>query len=142
MGKPDWIKIKRGDRMPWLAGLHVTLNRKGWIVFNRTTYERIGNPEAVHLLYDRTNNRIGLQPTRTVMKDAYPVRKANRYGAMMVSAFRLLTEHAIRVPDTLEFPDVEIDEDGILIIDLRTGHVSKRYLSRLKRERSVGECGQ
>jgi hypothetical protein len=134
--KGEWTKVRRGDVLPWLAGLHVTLNRKGQIVMNKTTFERLGAPEAVNLLYDRPNNRIGLQPTRAAMTDAYPLVRSNSHGARMVRAFRLLAEFKIDVCDTLEFPDAEIDIDGILVLNLRRARISKRYVSRMIRERT------
>ena len=41
-------------------------------------------------------------------------------------AYRLLIEFGIKVPETLEFKDAEIDLDGQLILDLRTARVSAR----------------
>jgi hypothetical protein len=128
--KPDWRQVPRGDVMPWLAGLHVTLNKEGHNVFNRVTHHRMGLPKAMLLLYDRANNRIGLQPSTPQTHNAYPVIKSGRHGAQMVRAFRVLAEYAIDVPQTLEFTDARIDDDGVLVLDLRTARVSKRFLSR------------
>lgn len=137
--KAEWVQIKRGDVLPWLAGLHVTLNGKGEIVFNRSTWNRLGSPDAVHILYDKTNNRIGLKPTRLAIDDAYPIQKNNRHGSRKVRAYRLLAEYAIDLPETVQFPTARIDEDGILILDLRTARVSERYLARMNREHNRSE---
>lgn len=82
----DWVTVRRGDVMPQYSGLYVTMNRMGDIVMSRVTWERLGAVEAFHILYDRTNNRIGLKPTRAVMEDAYPVKVANRSSRGEVSA--------------------------------------------------------
>ncbi len=129
--KTEWQQVKRGDVLPWLAGLHATLNRKGEIVINRTAYERMGTPAAVNLLYDRVNNRIGLQPTSPHMRDAYPLSRSSRHGAQKIRAYRLLTEFGIDVAETLEFPTARFDDDGVLILDLRAARVSRRYIAKL-----------
>ncbi|MBK9527950.1 MAG: hypothetical protein IPO41_06435 [Acidobacteria bacterium] len=60
--KADWIEIKRGDILPQFAGIHVSINPKGFITMNRATHQMLGDPAAFLLLYDRVNNRIGLRP--------------------------------------------------------------------------------
>ncbi len=59
----DWIEIKRGDILPQFAGIHVSINPKGFITMNRATHQMLGDPAAFLLLYDRVNNRIGLKPS-------------------------------------------------------------------------------
>lgn len=128
--RADWIEIKRGDVPPQHAGIYASMNRKGQIVMNRWAYEAMGSPAAFHLLYDKANNRIGLKPTSPTMKNAYPALVSNRCGAKMVRAHRLLREHRITLPHTIQFTEAEIDDDGILILDLRTAQHSNRAKSR------------
>lgn len=125
----DWIEIKRGDVMPQYAGLHVTMNPKGDIVMNSVTHQNLGEPVAFSLLYDRANNRIGLKPVAKNACNAYPALKSNRTG-IMVRGHRLLREHRIILPQTMQFDQTEIDDDGILILDLRTARPSRRALAR------------
>ena len=115
------------------AGIHVTLNREGWIVMNRATFRRMGEPAAFLVMFDKTNSRIALKPTGATMKNAYPAGPRGGYGGRIVRAHRLLTEFGIKVPETLEFKDAEIDLDGQLILDLRTAKVSARALGRKNR---------
>ena len=122
----DWEIIKRGDVRPQFAGIYVTMNRAGDIVMSRVTWERMGSPDASNILYDRTNNRIGLKPTRAVLSDAYPVRVANRSGAKLIRGHRLTKDHNIDLPFTIHFKDARIDDDGILILDIRTATQSNR----------------
>jgi len=56
----------------------------------------------------------------------------------VVRAHRLLTEFGIKVPETLEFKDAEIDLDGQLILDLRTAKASARSRAR-QRIKDKGE---
>jgi hypothetical protein len=127
--KRDWKVISRGDKRAQWAGIYATLNSKGIIVLNRAADERMGSPAAYNLLYDAPNNAIGLKPTALSMRDAYPTCKSGRHGGRKVNAYRLLTECSLVVNETLEFPDAEIDEDGILILNLRTAKISKRALN-------------
>ena len=131
--RSDWKELPRGDVFPQYAGYHVTLNRKGHIAINRVTHERMGMPEAVSILYDEANHRVGLKPTYRAQKNAYPVHKANRTGGRIVKAYRLLAEYGIELPETLEFRGVEIDQDSILILDLRTARSSTRAIAWQKR---------
>lgn len=133
--KADWIEIKRGDIMPQFAGIYATLNRQGTIVIGRGTYEMLGAPAAFLLLYDKANNRIGLKPAALTTRNAYPAGVTNRSGAKRIRAHRLLREHRIILSQTMQFDEAEIDDDGILILDLRTAIPSRRALAGVERMR-------
>jgi hypothetical protein len=114
------------------------MNGKGVIVINRAAHERLGSPDAFLVLYDAPNNTIGLKPTRPAMRNAYPAGVAGRHGGRRVNAYRLMTEHGIRVDQTLYFPEAEIDEDGILVLNLRTAVIPNRVLKHPVRRRTAG----
>ena len=116
------------------AKFYVTLNRRGHLVFSRKTYERLGSPSAFDLMFDPTNNRIGLKPSVKGTKYAYPVGPYGKNGGKVVRAWRLLYEFNIDVTDTLEFHGVDVDQEGTLVLDLRTAKVSKRSLAHRKTE--------
>ena len=124
--KANWNEVPRGDVQPQWSGIYVTLNRKGEIAMSRRTWERLNEAKAFMLLFDPANNRIGLRPTSPQIRNAYPVMVHSRRGAKKVRAYRLLQEYRITVPETLQFHDADIDEDGVLILDLRTARVSER----------------
>ncbi len=132
----DWKEIPRNDRRAQWAGIYVTMNSKGTIVLNRAAYERMEAPAAFNLLYDSANNTIGLKPTAKNMRNAYPAAKSGRHGGIKISAYRLLAECSLTIKETLEFPDAEIDLDGILVLNLRTATVSKRALNHPTRRRT------
>ena len=122
----DWAVIPRGDYSFQQQKLYVTLNRKGDIGMNEMTWNKTGAPAAYMVMFNRTNNLIALKPTAATMKNAYPARKKGRWKARVIRVARLMTDHNIRLPDTIEFRDPEIDRDGQLILDLRTARVSTR----------------
>jgi hypothetical protein len=135
--KRNWAEIPRGDKRAQWAGIYVTMNSKGMIVMNRAAHERMDLPTAFLLLYDRANNTIGLKPTSVSMRNGYPAHKSGRHGGRRVSAYRLLKEHGLVVKETLEFPDAEIDEDGILVLNLRTAKISNRALRHPRRRKNA-----
>ncbi|HMT07733.1 MAG TPA: hypothetical protein PKA82_06985 [Pyrinomonadaceae bacterium] len=134
--RAEWIEIKRGDVQPQYAGIYVTMNAKGHIVMSKVTYNIVGAPEAFQILYDRANNRIGLKPTHKSMRNAYPALVSSRAGAKMVKAYRLIAEQRIDLPHTLRFYDADIDESGILILDLRTAKPCPRAMAKKKKVNS------
>lgn len=131
--KADWIETKRGDLQPQYAGLRASMNPRGDIVINRAAHEMLGGPKAFLILYDRINQRIGLRPAALTTRNAYPALASNRTGAKMVRGHRMTREQRINLAHTVQFDDAEIDEDGILILDLRTAVVSRRALASNKR---------
>ena len=128
--RADWQEVPRGDVVPQYAGIYVTMNPMGDIVMSRVTYEMMGEPKAFLILYDTTNKRIGLKPAALTTRNAYPVRVSNRAGAKMICGHRLTREHRIDLPHTVRFYD--IDEDGILILDLRTAKICPRALGHAR----------
>ena len=126
----DWVQLPRGDIAPHNSVVYVTMNRKGEIALNKVAYKRVGEPTAFLIYFNRPNNMVALKPTAAAIKNAYPVRKQGRRGGRVVRAFRLLTEFGLKLPDTVEFKDPEIDRDRQLILDLRTARVSPRAHSQ------------
>lgn len=122
----EWSILPRGDVPPHWSRVYVSINREGVIRLSRNTYERMGEPAAFLVMFDKTNSRIALKPTGATMKHAYPARKCGQKKGRAIRAWRLLTEYSIKITETLEFPDAEIDYDGQLILDLRTARISPR----------------
>ena len=130
----EWSILPRGDVAPHHSGVYVTINKLGTIAMNRVAYQRMGAPAAFLVMFDRVNNRIGLKPTGATMKNAYPTRKYGRRGGRVVRAFRIFSEFGVVIKETVEFKDAEIDQDGQLILDLRTARVSARAHSQCRKK--------
>lgn len=135
--KRFWKELPKDDKKAQWAGLYVTLNSKGSLVMNRATHQRLGEPAAFHILWDAANYTIGLKPTYPRVRNAYPVMRSGKHGGKRVSVYRLLTEYGLHIKETLEFPDAEIDENGILLLHLRTAKVSNRAINHPSRRRSA-----
>lgn len=134
--KRFWKELPNDNKKAQWAGFYVTLNSKGSLVMNRSAYERVGAPEAFHILFDAANNTIGLKPTYPRVKNAYAVMRSGKHGGKRLNVYRLITEYGLHIKDTLEFPDAEIDENGILLLHLRTAVVSNRALNHPTRRQS------
>jgi hypothetical protein len=135
----NWKEVPRGDTTPAAAGLKATMNLRGHISWNRFTHERLGRPEAVRLLFDPVNNRIGLQPVKLHTQNAYPIGPQGKHGGRIIRAFRLLNEYGIALRETIEFVKPEIDRQCILILDLRTARPSNHAAGKLrKKHQSAG----
>jgi hypothetical protein len=122
----EWTILLKDDIPALWSGVYVSLNRHGKIAMNRVAYRRAGEPAAFHILFDKVNSRIALKPIAASMKHAYPATKKGRHGGRVIHAFRLLKEFGIKIDETIEFKDPEVDYDGQLILDLRTARVSPR----------------
>lgn len=135
--RTNWKTCPQGDVVGQWAKFYVTLNRRGHFVFSRKTYERLGSPSAFELLFDPTNNRIGLKPSVQGARNAYRVGPYGKNGGKVVRAWRLLYEFSIQVDEAIEFQGADLDQDNILVLDLRTAKLSNRSLAH--RKNSGGE---
>ena len=123
----EWLMLSKDDGVqPHWSGVYVTINREGTIALNKVAYNRMGAPAAFHIFFDKTNSRIALKPTALSMKHAYRAGKYGKHGGRRIRAFRLLTTFGIKIDETLEFKNAEIDPDGQLVLDLRSARVSPR----------------
>jgi hypothetical protein len=119
----------------------VSLNRKGEIRIARKAFQRLNEAEAVEVYFDKANCRIRLKPTIRAARDAFPVGKRGNHGAGGVHVGSVLNEYSIEIPETVRFHDAEFDEEGFLVLDLRTARVPAQVTNhrsrRGKAERGV-----
>lgn len=140
--RPNWKETPRpaGGVVRWQA-LYVTLNPKGEIRLSRTTYEKFGAPAAVQILFDDLNNRIGLKPTSPSFRNSFPMARNGSHGARRIYARSLLYEWHLDIPQTIRFYDAKIDEDGILVLDLRTARVPNQVHNHPRNRRRRSQDG-
>jgi hypothetical protein len=118
--KRSWEKCPRGEMPGRWAAPYVTMNPEGEIVLSRYTHEAMKGPDAYVLLFDRQTNTIGLNPSSARSPDAYPAHARGKHGGRVVRAYRLMQRFRVEIPETVRFVRPEIDEDGVLLLDLRT----------------------
>lgn len=126
MGYVDDVNVRRSwEECPREAGearwkaLYASINPDGDIVISRYTHEKLGGPEAYVLLFDRERRVIGMRPAvPAVEKNAYPARPRGRHGGRRIRGYRLCREFGIVVDRTVRFHRCQIDNSGVLILDL------------------------
>ena len=125
-----WKVIERDPKAGRWATMYASLSPKGVIALSRRTWEATGSPLAYLVMFDEANQRIGLKPTATGAKNAYPAIKQGAGTGPRINAFRLVSEQRLKLPHGLRFTDIEMDADGVLTLDLRTAKVNKASVVR------------
>lgn len=92
---------------------------RGEIYMNANTLKAMDAGDRFVLLYDRVNKTIGLKPANSLTPNAQGSSAKGKRGGRFVRAYRLLQQFGISVDRTVRFLHPELDEDGVLILDLR-----------------------
>lgn len=103
--------------------MHVTLNAKGEIVIGAAAFERFGRPEVAVLLFDKEQELIGVLPASSRAKNAYPLKGKKVGRHRTIRANRFCRHHGIRVAATMAFNKPEIDEEGVLVLDMNDARI-------------------
>ena len=99
--------------------LYVTINPRGDFVVNMQTFLAMNEPEAVVLLYDKNSRSIGVRRSRTTVPNAILVHTRHaRYNRVFRSK-KFLVKHGIVLKNTVQFPTAIIDEEGVLVLNLK-----------------------
>lgn len=106
---------------PWKSSrdnIHVTLNNKGVFHLNRKAFELLGSPDAVALSFDKATSTIGLEKVQPRLTEAFPLLKFQDM-AWRINAIPFYRYCGIRLEGTEAFQEPEINNDGLLMLDLR-----------------------
>ena len=121
--------------VPLAKAPSVTINRRGTLSFNKAAHVAMGSPDAVELLFDRSERIIGVRKASSDQGNAYHVRSGTRpndgpyfvTGGAFCRYYNVDTDRSRRWTPTFE--------DEILMIDLNgksTDVTSNRSGSRAK----------
>jgi hypothetical protein len=128
----DEFKETAARRLP--ERLYATLNPRGDFVVNIKTYIKMNEPEAVVLLYDHEARTIGVRPSRPEVPNAILVHVRHARYNRVFRGRKFLEKHRIYLERTVQFPTAEIDDEGVLILNLRemveATHMPKRSGNR------------
>jgi len=115
-----WEKFTDGPTISSRDRLHVTLNSKGVFQFNRKVFEALGKPRAAVLYFEKATSMIGISSAHERLREAFPVNiKQDMYWT--INAIPFCRHFRIKIERGTEaFADPELDNDGILQLDLRT----------------------
>ena len=140
--RTNWKVIERDPRAGKWALMYVTLSPKGLISLSKYAWEKTGSPMAYLVLFDEENQRIGLKPTATGVQHAFPVLSRGPSLGKKVNAFRMMAEQRIKLEHGIRFTDMEIDAEGILILNLRTAETSSFSTAWHRRRESQATSGE
>ena len=146
--KAIWKEIPREPRKGRWVGMYAAMSPKGEIWISRVTWEKTGRPSAYQIFFDQANQRIGLKPTAQGIRGSYPAGPRGNHGARRIMAYPIIAECRLILKHTLQFPFVEIDTDGILILDLRTAEINKVSLAWARKKEAakptveIARCGE
>ncbi len=99
-------------------GLRVTVNSRGSIYINNISWQALGCPEAVELMFDQGRRVIGLKPVDAWQPNSFPVRHKTQSTGKVIHANPFCVHFAIRPLRTAIFNQAHIDEDGVMSLPL------------------------
>lgn len=96
----------------------VTIQKRGTISLNKASFDALGAPATVELLYDRAARIVGLRPAQPDSGHAYPLRPAAGvgHGPYIVSAIAFTKFYKITTDRSLRWPAYLVD--GVLCVEL------------------------
>ena len=100
----------------------VTLNHKGVFLLNAKAFAALDEPAAVEFVYDEDERTIGIVATDPARLNAFPVIKKE---TKRITSFRLINgspfckEFGIKVATTIRFNQVDLDNEGVLMLPLK-----------------------
>ena len=129
----DFELFEEGQRGRTRDRVHVTLHKTKHLYFSGKAVEALGftprgdapagapgRPDGVALLFDKRRQIIGVMPSALNRKHTYELRtKKNMGKGRLISAKNFCERYGINPPETVAFPQAEVNRDGILLLDLQ-----------------------
>lgn len=104
-------------------GPRVTLNHRSVFLLNEKAYEALGSPAAVEFRFDEETRTIGLAPKDPRVQNAFPLKaKTNhkKYRYRTIQGTPFCKQFGITPRGTLLFTDIDMDNEGTLLLELKT----------------------
>lgn len=122
-----WEKFRGGPTRAENTAFSVTINKKNVITFNKYAREKLGRPDGVLLLFEKKELMIGVVPVSMNDKDAFPLKPKGGGSNFVVHAAPFCRHFGIVIERTEKFDHADLDNVGILRLDLKSTHdVSNR----------------
>jgi hypothetical protein len=122
--KRKWSVYQGGPNGGEQMAVRITLNSRGVMLFNRRAYEAMGSPGAVELMFDEESNMIGLRPRDIRFQNAFPFKTKStnlkKYNYRIISASPFCKHNDIHPKSTILFTTPDLENDGTLLLDLKT----------------------
>lgn len=114
----SWKEFKGVGARRIPEAIRSSINPSGEITFDLDTFRKLGEPQAMFLLYEPSSRTIGLKPAHPDAENSVLVRIRHARSNRVVRSRPFMRENGIDIPTTLRFPYPYI-EDNVLILDLR-----------------------
>ena len=97
----------------------MTLGAKSTFYLNGAAYDALQQPGAVEILYDGNERIIGFKPVDLRKRNAFLIKPHGRSGNYKrISAAAFCTHFRLKFPRTILFNEIDLDPDGVLILDI------------------------
>lgn len=101
------------------------------IKFDNATFRKMGEPQAMHLLYERSTRTIGLRPAHPDSVNAVLVRVRHDRCSRVVRSTAFLREHGIELETPVRIPYPAL-EGNVLTLDLKTAVACGQRVRKIK----------
>lgn len=115
-----WEEFQLAPDTKNVTEARISLTPKGLISLNWVAMECFKDVKAVVLLFDRINSLIGLRPSEPSVRNAFPLIKSGKSKSCFVRAKKFCNFYGIRNSATVVFQDVEQDETGTVVLNLKS----------------------
>ena len=122
----DWQEFKGGEHKTRYKFPRVTMSKSGEIRFGRRALEVLDRPRAVTLYFDVSRSCIGVKPVTPSETSFEMVRREDTSLYAYVRGSSFCKHYGIKPEASIEFVDVEMDADGIMVLDLKTARRLRR----------------
>ncbi len=110
MGKFELFKARAARPVKGPAG---TVQARGAFTLNAAALEHLGNPDAVHLYFDREDNRIGVESADPGSPYAYATRPAGKGVSRLISAKTFMDAYGVPYDRTVP---VRVSLEGEMVV--------------------------
>lgn len=127
--------IKQWEEFPLTPGTRqatwprISMTPRGIISINRLAHKHLGQPHSAALFFDKINGLIGLRACPREARNAFPLIQQAKSGSYIIRAKKFCNYYRIRLDHTVVFNDIETEEDGMIVLNLRT---TTEYVRRAK----------
>ncbi len=124
---PDWEVFDRKAR-PSVKHPLVTLQGSGTFSMNEASYNAVGRPAQVELLYDKKAQIIGFKPASDKSPHSYPIKPQQNGRTFQTGGRAFCAYYDIEIGKARRFAGEMID--GVLAIDLKGEARDAKRVSR------------
>jgi len=128
---------------PRIKDPSVTIQKKGTMSINRASYEALGAPEAIELLFDEKERIMGMRAVDASSEHAYPLRgSGKKHSSFLLSGMAFTKFYELDTSVARRYR--AHFREGILQVDLNgesTEVISNRTKSELRKQQSQ-QAGQ